>query len=243
MEFPSRINKYLAHIGVSTRRGADTLIESGAVFVNGKRAIIGQTVEEGDRVEVRGKDEKKYRYILYYKPRGVITHSPEGDEIDIETRIRKDHSITGVFPVGRLDKDSEGLIVLTNDGRITERLLSPDREHEKTYEVTVDKRVTGTFVKALSQGVRIEGYKTKKAVAAAHAKNEKGFTITLTEGKKHQIRRMCAALGYQVKSIKRTHIMHLELKRLCPGQYYELKKPEVYALYSALGLAVPTPKK
>lgn len=239
MEFPARINKYLAHMGVATRRGADALIASGSVFVNGTRAVVGQTVNEGDRVEVRTDTNVTYRYLLYYKPRGVITHSPEKGEVDIAMQIKKDHGITGVFPIGRLDKDSEGLMVLTDDGRITERMLNPAYNHEKTYEVTVDKRVTGTFVSALSRGVMIEGYKTKKTKAAGDPRNEYGFTITLTEGKKHQIRRMCAALGHQVQSIKRTRVMHLELKRLRPGQYYALKKPEVYALYNTLGIMVP----
>jgi 23S rRNA pseudouridine2604 synthase len=235
MDFPMRLNKYLAHKGFSTRRGADQLIEEGRVFVNGKKAVLGQKVTEHDRVEIKDHDTSNYRYILYYKPRGVITHSPERDEIDIETHIRKEHGLTGIFPVGRLDKDSEGLMILTNDGRITERILNPDAGHEREYEVTVDKRVAQTFLNRLSKGVKIERYMTKPAKAVA-GKTENTFSITLTEGKKHQVRRMCAALGYQVVRLKRTRMLSFELKRLQPGKIYELKPKEAHALQKSLGL-------
>lgn len=236
MEFPMRINKYLAHRGFATRTGADALIEAGKVFVNGKRAKIGMQILAEDTVEVRGREAQSYRYILYYKPRGIITHSPEGDEVDILTRIQKDHGIRGVFPIGRLDKDSEGLMLLTNDGRITERLLNPHAAHEKEYEVIVDKRVTGYFLKKLSFGVNIEGYTTKPAVTTGDPRNEHKFNITLTEGKKHQVRRMCAALGYQVKSLKRIRIMSLHLRPLRVGQYRELNSREITILCGTLGL-------
>src|SRR3989339_742909 len=127
-EFPMRLNRFLALRGFATRRGADKLIENRRVFVNGKPAILGQKVAETDRIEIKDHDTSGYRYLLYYKPRGIITHSPEGDEIDIVTQIKKDHSIVGLFPIGRLDKDSEGLMILTNDGRITERILNPEME-------------------------------------------------------------------------------------------------------------------
>ncbi len=227
-------------MGFATRRGADALIESGKVFVNGKRAIIGAQIQEGDRVEIRKAPVVHYRYILYYKPRGVITHSPEAHETDILSRIKKDHRVEGVFPVGRLDKDSEGLIILTDDGRITERLLSPREEHEKEYEVTIDKKVTSGFLRNMSAGVKIERYQTKPTKALAHPKNDHMFTITLTEGKKHQVRRMCAALGCQVKSLKRTRIMNFTLRKLHPGQMHELKQNEVKAFQEALGLRQET---
>ncbi len=236
MEFPIRINKYLAHQGVATRRSADELIERGKVFVNGKKAYIGQQIGEDDSVELRNAPDREHRYILYYKPKGVITHSPGEGESDIESRILKDHKISGVFPVGRLDKGSEGLIILTNDGRITERLLSPSTEHEKEYEITVDKKVTPWFVRHLSEGVNIEGYMTKPAKAFVHPKNDHMFSITLTEGKKHQVRRMCAALGYQVQMLKRTRIMDFTLKNLKPGQIHELKPQEAHAFQQSLGL-------
>ncbi len=212
------------------------LIEAHRVFVNGKPALMGQQITETDLVEIKDHDTSKYRYLLYYKPRGVITHSPEGDEVDIVTRIKKDHSIIGLFPIGRLDKDSEGLIILTNDGRITDRILNPKEGHEREYVVTVDKRVTQSFLIRLAKGVTIEGYATKQAKTQADKGSDKMFTITLTEGKKHQVRRMCAALGYQVRSLKRTRMLNFELKSLKHGAFYELNKIELKKLQSELGL-------
>ncbi len=236
LEFPMRLNKFLAHKGFTTRRGADTLIDDGRVFVNGKPAILGQRVLEIDRVEIQDFDTKHYRYILFNKPRGIITHSPDVGEMDIASFIKKEHKLDGVFPVGRLDKASEGLILLTNDGRITERLLSPENEHARTYEVSVDKVVNERFLRQLARGVVIEGYKTKPAVTKPGMKDTQ-FYIELTEGKKHQVRRMCAALGYQVQSLKRTKILNLELKNLKPGKIYELKTKESKGFKSLLGLA------
>ena len=235
-EFPMRLNKFLAHQGYATRRSADTLIEKKRVFVNGKLATLGQKVEKTDLVEIKDFTTEHFRYIIYYKPRGVITHSPEDDEVDILTRIKKDHSITGLFPVGRLDKDSEGLILLTNDGRVTERMLNPNEGHEREYEVTVDKRVTQSFLNRLAKGVSIEGYQTKPATTKMLPGNESGFVITLTEGKKHQVRRMCAALGYQVRSLKRTRMLSFELKSLKSGALYELKPREAQAFQRSIGL-------
>ncbi len=223
-------------MGFSTRRGADALIEEKRVFVNGKPAVMGQKVIASDLVEIKDHDTSHFRYLLYYKPRGVITHSPERDEVDIETQIKKDHSITGIFPVGRLDKDSEGLIILTNDGRITDRILNPEKGHEREYKVTVDKRITQTFLNRLERGVDIEGYMTKPAKAGLEKGSEKTFTITLTEGKKHQVRRMCAALGYQVTRLVRTRILTLELKNLKSGAFHELKGKEATIFKKTLGL-------
>lgn len=234
--FPMRINKYLAQQGYATRRSADTLIEKKRVFVNGKIATLGQKVEKTDLIEIKDFDTTHFRYILYNKPRGVITHSPESHETDIITQLKKDHKISGVFPVGRLDKDSEGLILLTNDGRITDRILNPDQEHEREYEVTVDKKVSNFLINNLTRGVNIEGYVTKPAKAEMNPKDDRIFKITLTEGKKHQVRRMCAALGFQVKTLKRTRILDLSLKNLKPGAFYELKPKEFSKLQETLGL-------
>lgn len=235
-DFPMRLNKFLAVKGFATRRGADTLIEKKQVFVNGKMAVLGQKVAETDRVEIKNHNPVEHRYVLYYKPRGIITHSPEKDETDIASDILTRHGLTGLFPVGRLDKDSEGLMVLTDDGRITERILNPEQNHEREYEITVDKRVTQTFLNRLSKGVRIEGYMTKPAHAERMPHSEYVFTITLTEGKKHQVRRMCAALGYQVKQLKRTRMLHFTLKALKPGAVYSLRAKEIHFLNESLGL-------
>lgn len=236
MEFPMRLNKFLAVNGYATRRSADKLIEEKRVFVNGEVAELGQKVTETDVVELKDFTLKNHKYVLYNKPRGIVTHSPASFETDILTQIKDDHSITGLFPIGRLDKESEGLILLTDDGRVTERMLSPEFGHEREYEVTVDKRVTQTFLNALSRGVNIEGYRTQEAKAELSKKDERMFTITLTEGKKHQIRRMCAKFGYQVVALKRIRMHILELKQLKPGAVYTLKKNEATKLVATLGL-------
>jgi 23S rRNA pseudouridine2604 synthase len=236
MEFPIRINKYLADKGLSTRRGADVLIEAGKVTVNGKRAVIGQQIQKDDAVVLKEEKKRSYRYILYYKPRGVITHSPAEHETDIAAQIEHDHGLKDLFPVGRLDKDSEGLIMLTNDGRITKRLLEPQYDHEKEYHVAVDKKVTDAFLNKLARGVNIEGYLTKPARAERDPLNEFAFSLHLTEGKKHQIRRMCAALGYQVTQLKRTGILDMKLRPLKEGAYRELNLRERKALGASLKL-------
>lgn len=228
-----RINKYLADQKIASRREADVLIDAKKVLINGKKAVLGQLVYEGDKVEIAG-ETKKYVYLAYYKGRGVITHSPAEGEIDIATRLKKDYSLTNVSPVGRLDKDSEGLIILTNDGRIIGPLLDPAANHEKEYEVTVDKAVTGMFTKLMALGVDIEGYRTKPAAIAASTRNQKRFNLTLTEGKKHQIRRMCAALGYQIQSLKRVRIMNIELGTLKPNQYRKIAGAELKELLKEL---------
>lgn len=233
MDFPIRINKYLAEQKLASRREADAMIRAGDVFINGTRAELGAKVGEGDTVEVRG-TQKELRYYVYNKPRGVITHAPAAHEEDIETRIKNDHGLTGVYPVGRLDKDSEGLIVLTNDGRITKPLLEEQYGREKEYEVEVDKRITPSALTKLEQGVNIEGYMTKPATVKKLA--DRRFTLTLTEGKKHQIRRMCAALGYQVTRLRRKRIMHLERSDLTSGDIRELTGRERATFLRELGL-------
>lgn len=234
-EFPIRINKYLADQKIASRREADVLLEAKKVLVNGKVAVIGQKINEGDKVEVKG-TSKKYVYLAYYKGRGIITHSPADGEVDIVTRIKNDYGLTDIFPVGRLDKDSEGLIILTNDGRMTGPLLDPEAKHEKEYEVTIDKPITKMFSTLMSLGVDIEGYRTKPAKVVRIPKNDKKFLLTLTEGKKHQIRRMCAALGYQVQSLKRVRIMSIKIGDLKPNQYRKITGSELKTFLGKLGL-------
>lgn len=231
-----RINKYLAHTGVASRREADTLIQQKKVRVNGKIAEMGQKIEESDKVEIIGKTKPK-SYLAYYKGRGIITHSPAEGETDIASRLASDYGITHVSPVGRLDKDSEGLIILSNDGRITGPLLDPEAKHDKEYEVLVDKRVSSMFIRTMAAGVDIEGYRTKPAVAIPNPKNDKRFKLIITEGKKHQIRRMCAALGYQVQSLKRVRIMNIEVGKLKPNQYRKIQGKELQTFLSELGIS------
>lgn len=235
MEFPMRINKYLAYQGIASRREADVLVEAGKVLINGKKAKNGDQINEEDKVEVLGKTKPK-SYLAYYKGRGIITHSPTEKETDIAHRLARDYGITHVAPVGRLDKDSEGLIILSNDGRITGPLLNPESANEKEYEVLVDKPINPMFVRAMAAGVDIEGYRTKPAQVKSHKSNDKKFTIVLTEGKKHQIRRMCAALGYQIKGLKRVRIMDIKLDKLKPNQYRKIAGPELQKFLKDLGV-------
>jgi 23S rRNA pseudouridine2604 synthase len=235
MEFPIRINKYLAHTGVASRREADELITKGKVTVNGAKAAMGQAIAAGDDVQIVGKTKAK-TYYAYYKGRGVITHSPGEGETDIATRLAKDFGLTHVAPIGRLDKDSEGLMILSNDGRLTGPLLNPENSKEKEYDVLVDKNLTGMFRRAMEAGVDIEGYRTKPAKLVANPKNDKRFNLILTEGKKHQIRRMCAALGYQIQSLKRVRIINIELGKLKPNQYRKIEGAELTSLLKSLDI-------
>lgn len=235
MEFPMRINKYLAHQGIASRREADVLVAAGKVLINGVKARNGDQITETDKVELLGATKTK-SYLAYYKGRGIITHSPSEKEVDIAQRLLKDYGIDNVAPIGRLDKDSEGLMILSNDGRITGPLLDPDSNHEKEYEVMVDKAIGGMFIKAMTAGVDIEGYRTKPAKVTPHKTNDKKFTIILTEGKKHQIRRMCAALGYQIQSLKRVRIMNIKLDKLKPNQYRKIAGPELKEFLKELGI-------
>jgi len=227
-QYPMRINKYLAHKNLCTRREADTLIEAGKVLINGKKAKLGDKVLETDKVDVRFRT-KTHRYFAYNKPRGIITHSPGDDERDIRQSI----PLVGVFPVGRLDKDSHGLIILTDDGRITDKLLNPDYAHEKEYVVTTNEVLAKNFKQRMEGGVDIEGYMTKPSVVKVLGR--KRFAITLTEGKKHQIRRMCAALGYTTAELERTRVMNIRLSGLKHGEYRPILGAELDTFLESLG--------
>lgn len=227
-----RINKYLAHNGIATRREADLLIEKGLVFVNGKKAQLGQSVEEHDKVEVRNHKQKKYTYLAYNKPVGIVTHSSQYEN---EQEIKDVLDIKDVFPVGRLDKNSHGLIILTNDGRITDRLLNPTFEHEKEYEVTTKQKLRSSFKEKMEQGVSIEGYKTKPVSVEILGENR--FKITLTEGKRHQIRRMVVALFNEVSALKRTRVLNIKLKNLKPGEFRPIEGKELQDFLKQLKLA------
>jgi 23S rRNA pseudouridine2604 synthase len=227
--YPMRINKYLAHKNLCTRREADELIKAGKVLINGKTAQLGDKVQETDKVDVRFR-VKKYRYFAYNKPRGVITHSPQEGEKEIKQIV----PVPGVFPIGRLDKDSSGLIILTDDGRITDKLLNPEFAHEKEYVVTTKEELKSNFQSRIERGVDIEGYMTKECKVVIHDENR--FSIILTEGKKHQIRRMCAALGYVVNTLQRVRVMNIRLANLQSGQHRPIQGEELATFLKALGL-------
>lgn len=213
-QFPMRINRYIAWRGIATRRAADKLVLAGLVLVNGEKAKLGDKVEETDRVEVlRGGDweERKLEYVVYYKPRGIITHSPQRKERSIAD-IRGDIDL---FPVGRLDKESEGLIILTNDGRVTERLLHPRFAHEKEYLVMVREKTNLPVKTILEGGVMSDGEKlTAKSVRFVDPHT---LSIVLTEGKKHEIRRMLAEVKLTVEKLVRVRVMSVSLGGLTPG--------------------------
>lgn len=229
-----RINKYLADNGYATRKEADVLIERGLVTVNGEPAKIGMRIRENDEVEVRSARRKRYVYIAVNKPRGLTTLKTEKDERDTLSLLPSDIKRMKLFPVGRLDKASEGLILLTNDGRLTDRLLHPDREHEKTYRVTTKKPLRESFKHYMEAGVDIEGYVTRPA--KVRILGEKKFEITITEGKKHQIRRMVVAMHNEVASLCRTSIMNIKLGTLVSGGYRPIEGKELAVLLETLGL-------
>lgn len=229
-DFPMRINKYLAHKNYATRRGADELISAGKVYINGKKAILGDLVEETDKVTLKDLEAKKYAYYAYYKPVGVLSVGGNDEEPGIEQKAKFEEK---VFPLGRLDKDSEGLILMTNDGRLTDKLLNPDNDHEKEYLVTVNPNITHAFLIKMGLGVNIDGYKTKKAKIRRVDKNS--FEIILTEGKNRQIRKMCGSLGYKVTKLKRIRVMNIELGKLKPNQFKKIIGSELKTLFKSLG--------
>ncbi len=227
-----RINKFISDSGVASRRGADKLIEEGRVKINGKVAKIGGQVNPGDEVLVNGQLIRIARdnvYIALNKPIGITSTTEKhvkGNIIDLVNHpLRLSH-------IGRLDKESEGLILLTNDGDIINEILRPENKHEKEYIVSVDKPITQDFVKQMSEGVKILGTKTFPCEVEQLSKFD--FKIILTQGLNRQIRRMCAELGYEVLRLQRTRIMNIELGNLPMGQWRDLSKKEKRQLFSEL---------
>jgi 23S rRNA pseudouridine2604 synthase len=232
-EYPMRINKYLALKNISTRRGADTLVQKKQIFINGKLAVLGSKVNETDKIEVKGlTTTKKLVYYAYSKPVGVITHSPQDEEKDIKENIKNKNIPADVFPIGRLDKDSHGLMILTNDGRITDKLLNPKYVHEKEYIVKTSNKLRSSFKQKMENGVNIEGYVTQKC--KVQILGEHAFKIILSEGKKHQIRRMCSALFQEVADLKRTRIMNILLGGLKSGTFREISGKELDLFLSSI---------
>ncbi|OGG60076.1 hypothetical protein A3C86_03260 [Candidatus Kaiserbacteria bacterium RIFCSPHIGHO2_02_FULL_49_16] len=226
-----RINKYLASKKYCTRREADEVIKKGKVFINGRLAVLGDKITEKDSVEVKWR-AKNCRYYAYNKPRGIITHSPQGDdEEDIAMILPR--NLKNVFPVGRLDKDSFGLIILTDDGRIVDPLLNPDFVHEKEYWVTCTANLPLNFKERIEKGVDIGGYVTKPCKIELLSYNK--FSVTLTEGKKHQIRRMCGAFGLDASGIERKRIINVKLGPLPPGEHRPIQGKELQDFLKMLG--------
>jgi 23S rRNA pseudouridine2604 synthase len=227
--YPMRINKYLALKKYCTRREADVWIEKKLVYINGLHAVIGQQVAEGDKVTVKGR-QKKFRYFAYYKPRGIVTHSPQ----DGEKEIQDIFPIKGVFPMGRLDKDSGGLLILTDDGRVTDALLNPVNEHEKEYVAETLDALPANFKSKMEAGVDIGDYVTKPCIV--HILGKREFSIILTEGKNRQIRRMCGAFGQSVEDLTRVRILNIHLGKLKEGEHRALEGKELAEFLHTLGI-------
>jgi pseudouridine synthase len=234
IEFPIRLNRYLFLQGYCSRRQADRMIIEGEINVNGEKAVLGQKLSEKDNVQLSKRVlnlPKNYEYYIFNKPRGVVSHNPQLGEKSVGDFFRGAET-KKLAPVGRLDKESTGLMFITNDGRLIDKMLNPCYDHEKEYSVRVDKPLKESFANKMSKGVDIEGYMTKES--EVEVTGNRSFTIVLTEGKKHQIRRMCAALGYQVRDLKRKRIMSLSLNGLYPGQHRELSMEEKMHLLRTL---------
>jgi len=230
----TRINKYLSEVGFCSRRAADKLIEEGKVTINGEIPEIGSKVEEGDQVEVEGQKiinptKQKNIYLAFNKPIGIVCTT--------DRRVEPDNIIDfikypkRIFPIGRLDKPSEGLIFLTNDGDIVNKILRARNNHEKEYIVSVNRPINKDFIQNMSNGVQILDTITKNCFVKQLG--QKKFKIILTQGLNRQIRRMCESLGYRVKSLKRVRIMNIKLD-VPIGKYREFTTEELFELNALL---------
>ena len=223
-----RLNKYISETGVCSRREADKWIEAGRVTLNGQPATLGTQVAVGDEVRVDGESigvKKKQVYIALNKPVGIICTTEAHIEDNIIDHVGFPERI---FPVGRLDRDSEGLILLTNNGDIVNEILRSENNHEKEYLVTVDRPITDLSLRMLAGGVKIMGELTKPSKVARV--NAQSFRIILTQGLNRQIRRMCSALGYKAQRLQRVRIMNIHLGNLRPGQWRHLTAAELAGL-------------
>lgn len=226
-----RLNKFISDSGKASRRGADKLIEEGRVKINGKRAKIGDQVESGDKVLVDGAliemaNDNSYAYIALNKPVGITSTTEKNVKGNIVDFMNYP---TRIFHIGRLDKDSEGLILMTDDGDIVNEILRSENKHEKEYIVSVDRPITDDFVEKMSAGVKILGTKTLPCKVKQLSANE--FNIILMQGLNRQIRRMCETLGYNVTSLKRLRIMNIELGKLPVGEWRFLTHDEQTELF------------
>ncbi|ASA25075.1 23S rRNA pseudouridine(2604) synthase RluF [Paenibacillus donghaensis] len=219
-----RINKFISETGYCSRREADKLVEAGRVTINGAPAVLGSQAVAGDEVQIDGRKLETAAttvYIALNKPVGITSTTEEhikGNIVDFVGHSER------IFPIGRLDKDSEGLILLTNDGDIVNKILRAEGKHEKEYIVTVDRPVTPSFVAGMSTGVKIMGERTLPCEVTRIS--ERVFRIILTEGKNRQIRRMCSAFGYEVRHLQRVRIMNIRLGALRSGEWRELSDQE-----------------
>jgi 23S rRNA pseudouridine2604 synthase len=245
MDHTTRLNKYISESGLCSRRAADRYIELGQVFINGKRAKVGDKVYFGDVVNVNGqsiepKQADNSILIAYNKPVGVTSTTEVGVKDNIVEHVN--HS-ERVFPIGRLDKDSQGLIFLTNNGDLVNKILRAGNNHEKEYVVTVNKPINDAFVEGMSKGVPVLGVMTKKCKVKQEGSNV--FRITLIQGLNRQIRRMCEHFGFEVTKLERVRIMNITLKGLAIGDWRELneeEQAEINKMIAKSSSATPTKK-
>ncbi len=225
-----RLNKFLSETGMCSRREADAWIDQGRVTINGKRVGLGTQVADGDEVRVDNRPvgtrkKKKKVYICFNKPVGITSTTEHGVRDNIVDFISHEERI---FPIGRLDKESEGLILLTNNGDIVNEILRSENNHEKEYHVIVDKPVTDAFLAGMAGGVRILDTRTKPCKVSRVSKYE--FRIILTQGLNRQIRRMCEVFGYEVRRLQRVRIVNIRLGNLKPGRWRNLTEAELHGL-------------
>lgn len=226
-----RLNSYISATGLCSRRAADQLIEQGRVRINGEIPVLGTKVQDGDMVSVDGKIlETKANdvYIAFNKPVGITCTTErhiKGNIIDFINYPER------IFPIGRLDKDSEGLILLTNDGTVVNEILREENNHEKEYIVTVNKQITADFMRGMSKGVKIFNPVKKEHTITKRCQiekiNDRSFKITLSQGLNRQIRRMCSFFGYQVVKLKRIKIMDITIDGLEIGKWRDLTNSEL----------------
>ncbi len=230
----TRLNKYISESGICSRRQADKFIENGNVFINGKRAKIGDQVLPTDRVVVNGnaiepRKEEDAIFIAFNKPVGVTSTTEASTKNNIVDYVNHSERI---FPIGRLDKDSQGLIFLTSNGDIVNKILRAGNNHEKEYLVTVNKPITDEFINSMSSGVPILGSMTKKCTVTKESPFV--FKIILIQGMNRQIRRMCEYFGYEVTKLERTRIMNISLKGLPLGEWRELTEQELAGIFKMI---------
>lgn len=238
-----RLNKFIAESGICSRREADKFIEKGVVVINGRKAVIGDVVKPNDKVSVNGHkleplSEENKIYIAFNKPVGVTCTTEESTKGNIVDYVN--HS-SRIFNIGRLDKDSQGLILLTNDGDIVNKILRAENAHQKEYIVTVDKPITPEFIIKMRSGVPILGVVTKKCTVEMIAPFV--FRITLIQGLNRQIRRMCEYFGYEVRKLERTRIMNISLTGIPLGEWRDLTEKELEVLFSMLKDDTSSPKQ
>lgn len=231
-----RLNKYLAECGVCSRREADKYIEQGRVKVNGKTAVSGMQVSDEDCVEVNGKSIQrvgKKVVLAYHKPIGVTC--TEKDKFAQKTITQALNYPVRLTYAGRLDKDSTGLIIMTNDGDLIQRMMKGANRHEKEYTVKVNKEITSDFLEKMSKGVYLKELNETTRPCELSQLGKYTFKITITQGLNRQIRRMCAEFGYKVESLRRDRVVNIELGKLPVGKYREVTGEELQELYKICG--------